>query len=76
MVLVSRKGGPMVDTGWLKRQFDDTEALQRAQQKLVRAYDRARRNGYTQPMSIEFTMPELRAIASVARVCFVSEKCG
>lgn len=58
-----------LNPGWLKQQIADVAALDRACKKIVRADEVARRNGYTQPMALELTIPELRALAYIARVC-------
>lgn len=57
-----------LDPGWLKREMDDVAAWDRANRKIVAAANKAKKNGYTQPLSIEFTIPELRALAYMARV--------
>lgn len=54
--------------GWLKEEFDSIAALERARMKIVRAARTARDNGRTQPVSIEFTIAELRELAYAARL--------
>lgn len=49
--------------GWLEREFKAIDDLRSAQAKIDRAAHGARINGYTQPTTIEFTIPELRALA-------------
>ena len=62
-----------LEPGWLKREFEDIEALERAHTKIMRADDSRRRNGYTQPSSIEFTVPELKALAYMVRLVGVAK---
>lgn len=56
-----------LEPGWLSREFKDIEALRAAQAKITNAAAAARINGYTQPSSLEFTVPELRALAYMIR---------
>lgn len=56
-----------LDPGWLERQLADAAALDRAHRKIVREANRVQKNGLVLPVSIEFTIPELRAIAALAR---------
>jgi len=48
--------------------MDDIAALERANDKIILAESKIRQNGYTQPMSIEFTVPEIKALAYMARL--------
>ena len=57
-----------LEPGWLKKQMADIAALQRAHKKIIRADDARRRNGYTQPCSIELTVSELSALAHMIRL--------
>jgi hypothetical protein len=43
-------------------QSDAQAALDAAVQRIARTATRARMNGYTQPIEITFTIPELRAL--------------
>ena len=69
--VMSRQREPMdadLEPGWLKRHMDDVAAHDRAEKKIIRAADAVRRNGYTQPVAITLTVPELRALAYMARI--------
>jgi hypothetical protein len=57
-----------LEPGWLKKEFDSIEALERARGKIVKAAKAARDNGRTRPVSIEFTIAELRELAYAARL--------
>lgn len=56
-----------LEPGWLEKQFADIAALRAAQAKIDTAATKARINGYTQPTTLEFTIPELRALAYMNR---------
>jgi hypothetical protein len=62
-----------LEPGWLQREFKDIDALERAQKKIMLADAARRRNGYTQPSNIEFTTPELKALAYMVRCVGVAK---
>ena len=57
-----------LEQDWPKLQMDDVVALKTAYQKITKRANLARRNGYTQPILIEFTIPELQAMAYMVRL--------